>query len=189
MLNSLGAERKPKGKQISMNMKLSHFICRRWRSAICTGTRRKALFMSIFAINVPVTIQSTLFRACGDHLKHNSALAEHITILHSWRQYKAHYSALAEHITIPHSWRQYKAHYSALVETTLNTQFRALAEHITNSTLVETIQGTLFRTCGGHIKHTILHLRRAHYDTYNITIHVTSQYITLQYSYTQHYKA
>ena len=143
MLNSLGAERKPKGKQISMNMKLPHFICRRWRSAICTGKRRKVLFMSIFAIKVPVTIQSTLFCACGDHIKHTiprlqSTLQFHArgdntkhTILHSGDHIKhiiqcacgAHYRfhARGDNIkhTIPHLWRPHKAYNSVLAESTL----------------------------------------------------------------------
>ena len=117
MLNSLGAERKPKGKQISMNMKLSHFICRRWRSAICTGKRRKALFMSIFAIKVPVTIQSTLFRTCGDHIKHTiprlqSTLQFHArgdntkhTIPHLQSTLQFHARGDNTKHTIPRSWR------------------------------------------------------------------------------------
>ena len=56
MLNSLGANLSPKGKLVSMNMCWSHLIDSGWRSAGWTGTRRKALLMSILARRVPSPI-------------------------------------------------------------------------------------------------------------------------------------
>ena len=151
MLNSLGVERKPKGKQISMNIKLSHFVCRRWRSAICTGKRRKAFFMSIFAIKVPVIIQSTLFRACGDHIKTQ------------FRACRAHYNSTLVETIQSTLFRTCRAHYnSMLVETIQSTLFRARGDHIKHTIPRACGAHYKFHTRGDNTKHTILHLRRPH---------------------------
>jgi len=57
MLNSLGADRSPKGRQVSMYSCFFHFIARRWRSAGWTGSSQKALLTSIFASIAPWPIR------------------------------------------------------------------------------------------------------------------------------------
>ena len=51
-LNSLGAERRPKGRHVSINTSPFYCIPSMYLSFGCTGSRRNALFISILASNV-----------------------------------------------------------------------------------------------------------------------------------------
>ena len=48
IINNFGADRKPKGKQVSRYMAFSHFIARRCLSAGWTGSNQNENLMSIF---------------------------------------------------------------------------------------------------------------------------------------------
>ena len=107
------------------------------------------------------TIPSTQFHTGGDNTEHNLPCSR-----------KLHNSTLADHITILHSWRQYKAHSSTLVETIQSTTFRArrklhkahnsaLVDH-TTIPLVETIQSTQFHTGRDNTEHNIPRSRKLH---------------------------
>ena len=91
----------------------------------------------------------TILSLWGPHKAHNSVLVDHITVLCSWRQYKAAISWL---------WRQYKAHNSTLVETIQSKQFRACGSHY-NSMLVYKTQ---FHADGDNTRHTIPCLQKPH---------------------------
>ena len=134
-----------------MNMKLSHFICRRWWSAICTGKRRKALFMSIFAINVPVTIQSTLFRCLRRPPKTQFCAC------------RAHYNSTLVETIQSTLFRTCGAHYnSTLMETIQSTLFRACGDHIKHTIPCACGAYYKFHARGDNTRHTIPHLRRPH---------------------------